>query len=196
MKLYKFFKNERKDIKMNTSLQNTYPLYAVTTSKKKADLFEKSRDPSFFIKKVSHVDRETGLDYINKYRGNYLEWMSLNTFESVNNKKNNTTIYVLMTDIERTSVYNIIESDYICEYCVINPDIFKNKMFTCLSIIGYSMLYVINNKYKTSYKIEDSDIIDIDMDIDEFYVYIYLISDQLRVDGINKIIKSINKKED
>lgn len=118
MKVYKFFKKpteEMKNIPLSEfSLQQKYPLYALTVDKKLAKKFRKGRNMDLFIEKVDDIEREYVDEYLRAKRDRLLDTL---VFESyVFGKGKPKYISVVLTDSEFNLVSEYGDTGQILNY--------------------------------------------------------------------------------
>lgn len=147
------FYTDNKTGKMNKSdtllLDNKYPLYGITDSKKIAEIFEQERNMKNFIKKTFKMDKEDYIDYIDHYAQNAILEITPLTTKSNNEKE---IIEVVTTSFERLEI-----NDFDIQYVVGNDfykkspnkylKIFKKEYRNLLSRLGYEFLLYINSPY-------------------------------------------------
>lgn len=142
MKIYQYFVNDKNLQHTKDDINEKYPLYAITTKKIYSEIFEISRNMNKFIKKVykGNGDDSSVISYLNKHRGNVLDYYELDTIGS--DKSHSKKVQVLMTDIEYANVEHITENSLIIEEMRwIPPDIFSKNISKHLDNINYGLLY-------------------------------------------------------
>lgn len=192
MKLYKYFRigDENDDM----GIKEKYSLYAVTTDKDEAKLFEKSRKKGLFLKKVFKGNKNTCIEYLNRHRSSMLCWNELKTVKFDDGKLKHVDANVLMTDMEFDAIkMTMDEMSPILDADLVSSFIFKDNIKSCLDILGYTSasLLSLDERGVENYSLDYYDImryID-DIDIDQLVLYLNMIKDQLNPNGFDKIIK-------
>lgn len=133
MTIWMFFRvSECYDELKSISLKDKIPLYAITTDKKKAKIFKKSRKESRFICKKVDADSDEGKTYLKDCRGKILKYYKLKTFptKEKNNRKN---VKVLMTDFEMEELDSMIDTYGIVTWMpFVSPRVFKGQKIQSL----------------------------------------------------------------
>lgn len=189
MKLYRFYRNG-KDDKCDMSVYEKYPLYAVTSDKELAKRFEKSRKKDYFIKKVSKVDKDDGIAYLNSHMKSKLDWFTLRTV-MFSEKIDHVAMDLLMTEFE----YDMIQAYHdnlspVLDHKYVNPYIFNSQIVTALTNIEYLSAFLISDINAAF----DGDFEDIanyleGIDLDEVSIFIHMIDDQLSGKGVSELVR-------
>lgn len=185
MKIYQFFRDGSNDQIADDQTIEKYPLYAVTNNKKYAKIFRESRKNAHFIEKTYSGTKEECLEYMNRHRGEVLDWYGLNT------RKNLGSVKVLMTEFECDNVLESSErmSPVFDANGYVPPNIFKRKIYECLEYIGYPQAYLM---YALEYDYQScTDAIEFldELRIDALMVFLNYISSQLNEDALHLMVK-------
>lgn len=195
MKIYKYYRNDKKLQESGRTPEEKYPLHAITTDKGCAQFFEASRDMSKFIKKVykGHGDDSDVILYMNKHRGQVLDWYELTTYKPEGNCMfKSRTVEVLMTDMEYEILDFTVERQQVLEEMqFISPNIFKRKIVDALRALGYTQTYALvtaeeNDTDKYWGNIYSGDIV-----YDELELFIKMNIDILSIEGFHQVVLEV-----
>lgn len=145
MKVYKFFKIPDENDDRDATLEQKYPLYAITNNKEMADRFKHDRNMKKFIyKKHKHVTKEEYAEMCNEDRGSVLELYEATTiFKNQHTRKNAIKKKILMTFYERQMLEEIDSylDDESFWRSMPYPLIFKKKYVNMLEVFQYMTYY-------------------------------------------------------
>ena len=192
MKLYKYFRVADED-DADINMREKYTLYAATTSKEDAKLFEKSRKKGYFLKKVTKANKKTCIDYLNKHRDSMLLWNELRTMRHIDDKMKHVVADVLMTESEYDSIIMTEDDIYpVLPTDIVNPRIFKQEYQNMLYNTGYSSAYIVHEvstgEIAEAFGEATLELIDM-VDIDQLVLYFNMIKDQLNPKGFGDIVR-------
>lgn len=195
MKLYRYFRvGDKDDVDIN--VHERYTLYAVTTNKEEAKLFEKSRKKGLFLKKVSKLNKKTCIEYLNKHRDSMLSWNQLKTVKTDDEKIRHVVVSVLMTEFEYDAIAMNEDSFspvFDLYTYTVDPYMFKQKFQDMLFVTGYTgtwMIHEIDNLRCDDLGHMTLDALD-NIEIDQLVLYLNMIKDQLNPKGFADIIRFI-----
>lgn len=192
MKLYKYFRIADDD-DADTAIREKYTLYAVTSDKTEAKLFERSRKEGIFLKKVTKVGKKTCIDYLNKHRDAMLSWNELRTVKFDDEHIRHIVVNVLMTDMEYDAVQLSEDSmSPVLDTTLVDPYIFNVNIHEALDIIGYIPAYILSSiEQEKRQSVEFGSVMEYldGIEIDQLVLYLNMIKDQLNPKGFDSIIR-------
>lgn len=183
MKLYTYRLKDKDLIETGNSVDSKYPLYAFTTDKDVAIIFEGSHKMKKFIKDIKKLsDSEVG-DFITRHEGNELRWQDIRV-PSVKPdddyfKLDYEWYSILMTENE----YELLTMDvnsgrFFAKFLVPSINIFSNDIKISLENIGYKNYCKAIKNNKSNSKIF----------CNQLYQYIALNKPILNLDKVDLII--------
>lgn len=189
MKLYQYFSimNENQVLNQN-NVYDMYPLYAITTSKKDAKVFEKTRNMNKFVKKIdNNFGKDEILKYVKKYRKNLLSWETLTSGIG----KPKTSVLITSAECDMLDSEDVFSLTSYITSDLVSPDIFKNKIIKLLISIDYVGVYNMGSKH-ISHKVPEIQLYDEGITTNELLLFLSLFDDMLNpIEFINYA-----KKED
>lgn len=192
MKLYKYFRIADSDDK-DTTIREKYTLYAVTSDKTEAKLFENSRKEGIFLKKVTKAGKKTCIDYLNKHRDAMLSWNELKTVKFDDEKIRHIVANVLMTDMEYDMIQLSEDSmSPVLDIGLVDPYIFNTNIHEALDIMGYTPAYILSSiEQEKRSSLEFGSTMEYleSIEIDQLVLYLNTIKDQLNPKGFDSIIR-------
>lgn len=175
--MYRFYKKPSKDDadEYNFSVEDRYPLYALTTDKFMCKKFKKERDMNKFIYRKDSVSREEYAEYANKNRGKVLTLQTLTT--AVNKNTNDQIIknvLVLLTQDEYTTTKEFIipiedEGWWMNTTSLIDINAISSKLYKSLEFVDFILMH----KLFSGVDIEDDDYYSWAKDELTFFVDVY-----------------------
>lgn len=156
-------------------LKSSNEIYAYTDNKVYAKSFENVRDMKMFNKVKKNLTKEEVNYLAREYQSNILK-----IFEYKTSNKNNSIISVTMvsTMIEHLTVTSQATRLICCDiyqYCILEPEMFNDKIYNALNILNYNKLYEHITNPKASLN-------NISIEVDELAIF------------INNFGKSINER--
>lgn len=185
MKLYKFFKKPNKDLSKipnaEFSIQQKYPLYAITQDKDLAKAFIKTRNMDLFLYKVDDVSKESIDDIVNAKRNRMIQEYEFNTkVHRHTSEEKDLYIKVVMTESEIDLVMEYGDSGEIMNIIQdwIPIEIFEDDVYDALQ----QLLYIKCMQFATGtdgYETTVIDRLDFPVRFDLFSIFLYTYGDTL-----------------
>ena len=197
MKVYKFYKSPSDEVLAGAgdlSIEDKYPLYAMTSNKEYASEFRTSRNMDKFIEIVSDIDKSDWVDIANKFNGNLLKYYKYDTLKKYTDepKPKMKEIEVLSTWHEREWVGQYSD-DFMIDLIrnkiskSVTPFIIKDKYRSALDTLQYTSFWKFMIGINRAIDImtaeeecEHGDFVPPMCEIDKFSLFLYLFGDTFR----------------
>lgn len=161
-------------------LDTKYALYAITSSKKIASIFEKSRNMDLFLKKVIECDKDDLEDYMKRHRSSHLNWYWLQSYRNKNTSMQEPYFTrVLMTENELNFTLEVSDGGALAYFFkhFIPTEIFESHIRKYLRILKYDEFsaFVMMERNQTPYNMdEDIDFYSLTMSFEQFGTFFML----------------------
>lgn len=155
-------------------LENQYPLYAYTSEKELAQLFQIERNMNHFVLKKEHMDKdEYKHEFIKNNPNGYLQMYTLTTRSKKEREDGKMMESVVMpiTQFERMEITDFDISFYLGDdFNIPKPKkylkIFKQEMFQALRTLGYEFILYLGSTSDNSFE-PDENVIEVFEGYDE-----------------------------
>lgn len=189
MKLWRFFKKEvdsdNIDDGVERDVSTKYPLYATTTDKNKAKVFMKQRNMDVFIVRVSDIERDEYLEYMQGVRGTDIIEKELVTVKNkYTDKMKEMYVNMMVTMNEKVVIeepYFLQEQDWWL-FEAPSPLIFNKSIQKALKMLDYNILFKLFTNESLPEFDEDDDIPAPAWLYDDVGVFISICGDTLKIE--------------
>lgn len=199
MKIYKFYKSPSKEVLQQEhvrelSIEDKYPLYAITNKKDAAKEFRSSRNMDKFIEIRTEIeDKSEWVEFANKHAGSILQYYEYETLESYTNDEPKVKRVEILSTWEEREYTSQYTDEFMLPFMqqimghVITPFAVKGEYQKALEKLQYINVWkwmtgVERSQHIMSYDEceEYGDYSPPNFRIDEFQAYLYLFSSTFR----------------
>lgn len=185
MKVYKFYRKPSEDLmkipNSEFSIQQKYPLYAITGDKRIAKLFRKTRNMDLFLEKIDDLEKEVVDDLLVSKRSRILEKLELETRINKNTKEESVKyVTVLMTESEFDLISEYGDSGEILNIMTewVPFEVFSEKMKHVLEKVAYQKSMNFATGYG-AYEDNAYGLLELPIRFDLFGIFLYMYSHML-----------------